>query len=549
MNGENQIRRTELDSSSIKDTLMSVENQLIDSAPRNGVNMNLAGVDVEAVWQDYWGKYGEYLVWEGWVAKYPDQIDFEKLQAVPAIAEVEIQTETVNAGVDVDNASGSKHQQSKEIVKESESTDLKPLETKNMIDGTNVSHEVNDSKSSQSVTGNANGSLSNDETELNKETSEQEYINPCSPMQYLSPNFKCISGEEIISTLQKRIECSESNEEDVENCGTQSDIDNLANERTEMVNMMHSYSNTNHSQTTNYENSQVCNEQTGAPYEDNHNDNSTEEDFSKAWEELWNEHYTESYWYYYKEFADKFSKIAPSDKELPKDTEPVYEGIAVVNENGELEIVEGLTDIDIQCNTSDLEPASDISIENKGFTVQHEDDDGIVQSSTENTVYCVDNGREGDSNIVYVIQNEDGTAVDIESIASILNNVQLENQIVDAQQIVGVEKDEERKELPVNEHLGSSETNEDRHKSISERITGQLSDQGNDGVTESQSLEMCAGDDAGDEEEPVDGSKKKRKEKERGNQQKKTGSGQKSHGRSHNLGIGTCFILFYIFIV
>lgn len=51
-------------------------------------------LDVDSVWQDYWLKYGEYLVWQGWVTKYPDQLDLQNsTYVVPPIAEVEIETE------------------------------------------------------------------------------------------------------------------------------------------------------------------------------------------------------------------------------------------------------------------------------------------------------------------------------------------------------------------------------------------------------------------------------------------------------------------------
>ena len=57
--------------------------------------------DVDSVWQDYWLKYGEYLVWQGWVTKYPDQLDLQNsTYVVPPIAEVEIETEEI--GVEED---------------------------------------------------------------------------------------------------------------------------------------------------------------------------------------------------------------------------------------------------------------------------------------------------------------------------------------------------------------------------------------------------------------------------------------------------------------
>lgn len=50
--------------------------------------------DIDSIWQDYWQKYGEYLVWQGWVTKYPDQLDLQNsTYVVPIIAEVEIETE------------------------------------------------------------------------------------------------------------------------------------------------------------------------------------------------------------------------------------------------------------------------------------------------------------------------------------------------------------------------------------------------------------------------------------------------------------------------
>ncbi|XP_064605745.1 trimethylguanosine synthase-like [Liolophura sinensis] len=57
-------------------------------------NTELRDCDVPG-WDDYWAKHGEYLVWQGWVQKYPDYIDsnYMDTSAVPCTAEVEIQAE------------------------------------------------------------------------------------------------------------------------------------------------------------------------------------------------------------------------------------------------------------------------------------------------------------------------------------------------------------------------------------------------------------------------------------------------------------------------
>ncbi|XP_053393968.1 trimethylguanosine synthase-like isoform X2 [Mercenaria mercenaria] len=522
-NIENQVKRIELDESTINDTLMSVESRLTGSTPRNGVNLNLAGVDLDTVWQDYWGKYGEYLVWEGWVAKYPDQIDFEKLQAVPAIAEVEVQTETTVTGKDsgdMEQVSDIKDHQEKQIsgncCRDTEVTDPKPSVVTDDIN-TNESHfketVMGDVKSGQNTVDASNKCLNSKfpETELEVNSPVPDYINPCSPMQYLSPNFKYVSGEEIISTLQKRTETGASNV-DVENCDTQSDVDNLANERTEIVNMMHSYSSY-HSQTGPPENPQTECDYKGVPgVGTNREDNQTEEDFSKAWEELWNEHYTESYWYYYNQFSEKFYKIAPGDMEVREDVS-IIEGIAMVNDNGELEIVQGLND---QNRSTECDTSTQISDETREVSVDSENVTDDAYCSNENTVYVVDNGAEGDCDVVYVIQNEDGTAVkdlDMESIATILNGVQLDGQGAVAEQSI---------------HTADTEIR-------------QCPERGNDSLADDQSTSMvvCGHVCVAGDEEPVDGSRKKRKEKERRNQQQGTASDHRTSSHGRNLALGS----------
>ncbi|XP_046552313.1 LOW QUALITY PROTEIN: trimethylguanosine synthase-like [Haliotis rubra] len=46
--------------------------------------------DLETAWQEFWTKYGEMVVWQGWVSKYPDHIDYDKLTVMPSVVEVEV---------------------------------------------------------------------------------------------------------------------------------------------------------------------------------------------------------------------------------------------------------------------------------------------------------------------------------------------------------------------------------------------------------------------------------------------------------------------------
>lgn len=542
--GGNLINRIELDDSTISDTIVTVESKLTASMPRNGVNLNLAGVDLDTVWQDYWGKYGEYLVWEGWVAKYPDQIDFEKLQAVPAIAEVEVQSEAVP-----DN----------QAMEEIRINDMftKDAAEKEKIDapsdaetGRNYEYENEDniSKNEHTVSEIANSNTSsthssdvckkyNTSAEAALEMSDQDYISPCSPMQYLSPNFKCVNGEDIIATLQKKTELAASNVENVENCDVESDADNLANERTEMVNMMHSYSN-HHSQSRDLESLETENENINAfskdQVEENENKNLTEEDFSKAWEELWNEHYMESYWYYYNQFVEKFNKIAPGP-EVVNDFS-VAEGIAVVNEQGELEVVQELTDFRDKENAG-----SSTSFKETSVTSEHnfcaENEISRNECSSDNTFYVVDNGTGSTDDVVYVIKNEDGSSVsnlDMESIAAILNDVQIDGKAF---------KTENHIDEAENENSSKNFSNYDVHELDGNevKVCRHGVDVAPDDTEEMQTdnISECKINSDNTPDEPTDGSRRKRKHREKQNQQQAAGSSLETGGLSQNLSSGS----------
>lgn len=587
MNGESQVRRAEIDESTITDTLVAIENRLKEGTPEHGVNQNLAGVDLDTVWQDYWWKYGEYLVWEGWVAKYPDQIDFEKLHPVPVIAEVEVQTEAEDNDKDQDihhNITEVRDKQSTDVgMNETDpDTDFAKDELENETSSEIIVNEKKCRKDDNSLTSDCIEnpcSCCDSTTDCNNKMvdhdtpSHQDYTGPCSPMQYLSPTFKCIKGEDIVSTLQKRTEISE----DLENCDTQSDVDNVANERTEVVNMMHSYSS--HSrQARNGENvgvDKIDGDINGIhnDIDGQENDKLTEDDFSKAWEELWNEHYTESYWNYYNQFAEKFNKIAPHDADIDDGT-TVAEGIAIVNEKGELEIVQGLTPFDAQ--NSYIHHGLDVQRTESDRTIVMNGDvasKADVPCADENIVYVVDNGNTSDAEIFYVIENEDGSAVnnlDMESIASILNGVQLDGCPVETRQHidelgeesgeVAITSDEdaleEATEIPTS-NTGMCTDDRDGglgeiHADIIDRNTysGAVEERpGADNVRkicseESEPVydhvgEICVGD-----VEPVDGSRTKRKEKKRRNQQQ-TSQTTTSIGYNQAGGKGVTIIIIF----
>ena len=384
-----------------------------------GVNPLLAGLDCETVWQDYWNKYGEYLLWEGWVAKYPDQIDYEKVQVVPAITEVEVETEKLDSEIGEGTSSQSGVVQVERI---SGQPDFIDRDKKDIADQKCERMENSQQKEEfvknietttldSSTAEKADNGRKEDKAPLSqdKEKSESsfgtDYHSPCSPLQYLSPNFKTIKGVEIVSTLQKRVEVDGDLDENIQQ---ETEADNLSNQRKEMIDMMHSYTSSgshcdyNESHTEETDQSIAPCDEEKVEYD--------REDFSKVWEDLWNEHYTETYWYYYNQFVEKFNRIAPSAVQGQK----VYEAIAVVNENGELVIVDecndGRTTIDVDqkeasefvthyngdikveelCSISEIPFDTKHSIESGG-TVEKDITDNLDCDNKSSEIFCSKN--------------------------------------------------------------------------------------------------------------------------------------------------------------
>ena len=325
------------------------------------VNPNREGLDLETVWQDYWGKYGDCLVWEGWVAKYPDQIDFDKLHAIPATEEVEVTTENTEVENNDGQIAGDIVEENNQVTelnknfKETDSPVIKFSKENNKDSSTLVDESVACDKetkldsnakeeSDNKVKVCTETETDNSKTDLgdsvidnqtnnceNQSVIEQDttddYANITSPPKYSSLSFKQISGENIVNTLQNKVEGFgvESEQANIEEIDNQSDADNLANERTEMIQMMHCYSNVSESHTESNVN------------EDNQDPNVDEScNYDKMWEDLWNEHYTESYWYYYNHFAEKFNKLSPKREPSCEQSEVVFETefIVIPSEQG-----------------------------------------------------------------------------------------------------------------------------------------------------------------------------------------------------------------------
>lgn len=443
----------------------------------NTVYPHLEGLDLETVWQDYWGKYGDQLVWEGWVAKYPDQIDFEKLHAVPATAEVEVTSEliseeTQNMGdskeevndsadakciTNCDNVFEGKAENLKEVLNvvgdrtpDMNGNKLDELNMDRVSSGDKEAEHENFGYSPASFTTNDN-TVDEEHAEENKYKNNEEqpacglrcvseretqqmivseitssaiqmdskkcvldgdiddtYINPRSPLKYSSLSFKQISGSNIVNTLQNRVEGfgveSERNREVMFN---QSDADNLANERTEMVQMLHSYSSFSSTETKDYLNTSSDPQNHGTVFQER--EDLEDNNYDQMWNDLWNEHYTESYWYYYNQFADKFNQFSPKHAPvadeigevmfesefiiIPRDSETCI----IISESNKENI--GTEDVDAQVNSQLTENVSG----NLSRTM-----DSICFDKEDKTMHYVDDTSTND---LYSETNNDSTAI------------------------------------------------------------------------------------------------------------------------------------------
>ena len=395
----------------VNTTCMTNEQKPADSL----INPNLEGLDLETVWQDYWGKYGDCLVWEGWVAKYPDQIDFDKLHAIPATEEVEVTTENA----DVENNDGqivgelveenNQVTELNKIFKETDSSVIKFSKENNKDPSTLVDESVACDKETKlksfakeesdnkvnvctetetdysktdfgdSVLDNQTNNCEN-QSVIEKVTTD-DYANITSPPKYSSLSFKQISGENILNTLKNKVEGFEvdSEQANIEEIDNQSGADNLANERTEIIQMMHCYSNISESHTE----PNVNEDEQGPSVVESGN-------YDKMWEDLWNEHYTESYWYYYNHFAEKFNKLSLKHEPSCEQNEVVFETefIVIPSEQGTCSI-EAVQSNEISGEESDnnLEMVGSCDVE----TIQSKNENLLSSQSAKDNVKPVHN--------------------------------------------------------------------------------------------------------------------------------------------------------------
>lgn len=263
------------------------------SSVEAGDMSNNRDLEFEPAWQSYWEQYGEYLVWEGWVNKYPEQIDSGMYLGIPCIAEVEIE--------------------SQEAMREQDEVERKS--------------DVNETETfSPTFYGNESPKdvgLERKEDEIDaapKICDDKEKLAGGSP-SHVFPQV-CNRFQESYNAAIENVMKERTEKEVVSDNGDQlsSVTENIANQQTETVNLMHSYSYSGppqqaereHDPQVDEENSDVCGDDGNeVPL----GENTSQENYDIAWQELWNEHYTELYWYYYNQFLTEFNKL-----KVPKET-------------------------------------------------------------------------------------------------------------------------------------------------------------------------------------------------------------------------------------
>ncbi|XP_033738758.1 trimethylguanosine synthase-like [Pecten maximus] len=325
--------------------------------------MEFRQLDLEGAWQGYWGQYGEYLVWQGWINKYPEQMDYGVSQGVPHTTEVEVNTEegsgvnqaevnNFGEGLKVNNSvedsevnniqEGSEVKvlkENSEVIKFEESSEVKFTNEDSEIEDTvkdsridnsakdtktltktckevslspSQSSEVNTEHGSEVKIGqcvkdwNHSNTIQSKET-LNVDETNKPEAKPDSISSQCDDHFKRLTlnqfqtsfNQAIEHTLKGRVEgqqqtTTQSHQQDEV---SDAEEDNMSNERTEIVHMMHSYASGPSGQ---LEASGQC--------EDDHMDN--EEDYEVEWQEMWNDHYTETYWYFYNQFSTEFDRLS-----------------------------------------------------------------------------------------------------------------------------------------------------------------------------------------------------------------------------------------------
>lgn len=243
--------------------------------------------DLETAWQKYWDSYGEYLVWEGWVNKYPEQIDYDMYNAIPCVAEEEVSTD--------------------EHAKIIESYD-----NHDVVSGTTRLNNCPTSESDTVNTGQILNEESTDTCTAKDSSFVSKNVGSMSPQQFTT--YQTSYNNAIQTTMRDRFENQDHTDVcDVSVAGSnqaKEAIENMNNHESEVVHMMHTYASIGNSKGDNSNNPTDEGEINCGMVENEAEDDNG--DYDIAWQELWNEHYTESYWYYYSEFRKSFNQLKSS---------------------------------------------------------------------------------------------------------------------------------------------------------------------------------------------------------------------------------------------
>ena len=242
---------------------------------------NYKELEFEPAWQSYWEQYGEYLVWEGWVNKYPEQIESGMYLGIPCIAEVEVESQ------------------------EGGQVQIAAKETNQGKEDKTVSSVCGETGNLEDVGENLDDKLK--ETGTNNIKDESSGGSPSYVFQQ-SNRYQESYNTAIENIMRERTETLNNNSTDQSSSVTE----NIVNQQTETVNLMHSYCGL--SQPTNGASGEGThdgeeNSEVESVIERPQGENTEQENYDIAWQELWNEHYTELYWYYYNQFLTEFNKL------------------------------------------------------------------------------------------------------------------------------------------------------------------------------------------------------------------------------------------------
>ncbi|XP_050405601.1 trimethylguanosine synthase [Patella vulgata] len=269
--------------------------------------------DVDALFQAYWTQYGETLLWQNWLAKYPDYMDKENFSGIPVpVFEVEVASEDTTVQQNIDNVENSP-----------KGPLVSGLATK---DSASVESDINNHKKDSPTSSDNLGEMKNSENNVLIKSIENSknsvtikktfYTNNPSGVEdnskgsHISEKWD-LSPEAIKNTMLRRREISqimnivEPESEEV--------MSNTANENNEIVHMMHSYATI--SPLTDCDTGEIYQEK-DPESESNVNCKQSEESYQEQWTNIWNEHCTEIYWYHYNQFLVSFSKQDKSLKEI-----------------------------------------------------------------------------------------------------------------------------------------------------------------------------------------------------------------------------------------